>query len=293
MRYLTRSRLIIAAAVVAVGVTVTSMVLVGSAPAQPGAAGRSAAQRGPLPSAPQTSSASSTGPYPVAHVRRGFQFPVLDPSASADNASTAKAIDQAAGSKTYIEMARDIAAASPPPPPPPQASAAFPPIPASLRTLSAGTYARAFVRELLDVNFATATRSELLAWANLNVAPIPLVPIPQRLTPLYLTWLLRGGEGATAVPSAATWNQLAAEHVAWHGSDIQTTTRSTWTTVLADGLDPPDARMDLLAVTGTLTVTQPGHAQLTEQFSLHLDTGTAMYETGYGVSSLDHWSLSR
>ena len=291
MRYLTRSRLVIAAAVVAVSATAISMVLVGSAPAQPGAAGRSAAQqRRPLPSAEQTSSASS-GLYPVAHVRPGFQYPVLDPSASADNVSTARAIDQAATTKTYIEMAKAIETTSPPPPP--QASPAFPPIPTSLRDLSAGTYARAFVRELLDVNFASATRSELLAWANLNTAPIPLVPIPQRLTPLYLTWLLRGGEGATAVPSAATWSQLAAEHVTWHASGIQTTTRSTWTTVLADGLDPPDARMDLLAVTGTLTVTQPGHAQLSEQFSLHLDLGTAMYETGYGVSSLDHWTLSR
>jgi hypothetical protein len=132
MRYLTRSRLIIAAAVVAVGITAISLVLVGSAPAQPGAAGESAAQRTPLPSAEQTSSAPS-GLYPVAHVRRGFRYPVLNPSLSADNASTARAINQAATTKTYIEMARDIAAASPPPPP--QASPAFPPIPTSLRTL--------------------------------------------------------------------------------------------------------------------------------------------------------------
>ena len=291
MRHPTRSRLIIIAAVVAVSVTALSMVLVGSAPAQPAGGGRSAARRRPLPSAERTSSASSTGLYPVAHLRRGFRYPVLDPSASADNAGTARAIDQAATTKTYIEMAKAIETTSAPPPP--QASPAFPPIPTSRRTLSAGTYARHFVRELLDVNFATDSRSELLAWANLNVAPIPLVPIPQRLTPLYLTWLLRGGEGATAVPSAATWSQLAAEHVTWHASGIQTTTRSTWTSVLADGLDPPDARMDLLAVTGTLTVTQPGHPLLSERFSLHLDTGTAMYEPGYGVSSLDHWTLGR
>jgi len=288
---LTKGRAIALAAVLAVGLTAVSMVLVGSAPPparrQPGAA---AAPPRSLPTAKQSSGTTPTT-YPVEHVRPGFQYPVLDPSLSADNASTARVVNQAASSKLYIEMAKAIETASPPPPP--QASAAFPPISTTRRTLSAGTYARAFVRELLDVDFATESHRELLAWANLNTAPMPLVPIPQRLTALYLTWLLRGGEGSSPVPSATVWSQLAAEHVTWHASDVQTSTRSTWTSVLADGFDPPDARMDMLAVTGTLTVVQLGHAPLNESFSLHLDTGTGMYETGFGVSSLDHWKLGR
>jgi len=285
---LTKNRAIALAAVLAVGLTAVSMVLVGSMPnPRPAAAGAAAAPRHPfLPTAKQSSGTTPTT-YPVEHVRAGFQYPLLDPSLSADNASTARVVNQAAGSKLYIEMAKAIESTSPPPPP--QASAAFPPISTTRRTLSAGTYARAFVRELLDVDFATESRSELLAWTNLNTAPMPLVPIPQRLTTLYLTWLLRGGEGSSPVPSQAVWNQLATEHVTWHASDVQTTTRSTWTNVLADGFDPPDARMDLLTVTGNLTVLQPDHAPLTVSFSLHLDTGTGMYETGFGTSSVDHW----
>jgi len=292
MMGLTKGKAIALAAVLAVGITAVSMILVGHTPnPRPAAAGEAAAPPRSLPSAKQTSGTSSGTSYPVVHVRPGFQYPVLDPSLSADNASTARAINQAAGAQLYIAMAKAIESTSPPPPP--QASAAFPPISTTRRTLSAGTFTRAFVRELLNVDFATESRSELLAWANLNTAPMPLVPIPQHLTDLYLTWLLRGGEGSSPVPSATVWSQLAAEHVTWHASDVQTTTRSTWTSVLADGFDPPDARMDMLAVTGTLTVTQPDHAPLTESFSLHLDTGTAMYETGFGVSSVDHWKLSR
>jgi len=289
---LTKGRVIALAAVLAVGITAVSMILVGSTPnPRPAAAGGAAAPPRSLPTAKPSSGTSSGTTYPVAHVRAGFQYPVLDPSLSADNASTARVVNQAASSKLYIEMAKAIESTSPPPPP--QASVAFPPISTTRRTLSAGTYARAFVRELLNVDFATESRSELLAWANLNTAPMPLVPIPQRLTTLYLTWLLRGGEGSSPVPSQAVWSQLAAEHVTWHASDVQTSTRSTWTSVLADGFDPPDARMDMLAVTGTLTVVQLGHAPLNESFSLHLDTGTGMYETGFGVSSLDHWKLGR
>ena len=228
-------------------------------------------------------------PYPVATARPGWQSRlILDPSLSADNASTATVLDNAATQPKYVGIAKAIQAMSAPPSP--QASAEFPPIPASRRDLSAGAYVRSWTRELLDIDFATESRRQLLAWANLNVAATPLVPIPASDTRLFAIDQLRSPP--SPVPSAATWNQLAAEHVTWKVSNVMTRYRSVWQTTVTDGLVPPDPRMEMLVVTGTLTVTQPGQSPRTEQVSLDVTTATGLYETGYGIAEETHWETA-
>jgi hypothetical protein len=61
--------------------------------------------------------------------------------------------------------------------PAPATGAAFPPIEAA-DTQSPSMYAMAFTQELLDVDFATTTRNELLAWAGYNNAPNTTIDIP-------------------------------------------------------------------------------------------------------------------
>ena len=221
------------------------------------------------------------------HRRPGWQSRLLlDPSLSADNASTANVLASAA--PKYALVAKELQSASPPPPP--QASAEFPPIPASCRDLSAGAYVRSWTRELLDIDFATESRRQLLAWANLNVAATPLVPIPASDTRLFAIDQLRSPP--SPAPSAATWSKLAAEHVTWKVSNVMTRYRSVWQTTVTDGLVPPDPRMQMLVVTGTLTVTQPGQSPRTEQVSLDVTTATGLYETGYGIAEETHWVVA-
>ena len=279
---------IVVVLVAGLALTAGTMAMIGS-PHPPGA------QRQAQPPPPvvrgRSPHATTTPPtsYPVATARPGWQSRLtLDPSLSADNASTANVLDAAATQSKYVAIAKTLQTMSAPPPP--QASAKFPPIPASRRGLSAGAYVRAWTRELLDLNFASESRGQLLAWANLNVAATPLLPIPAQDTPLYAIDQLRSSP--SPVPSAAMWSQLAAEHVTWQVSNVATRYRSVWQTTVTDGLVPPDPRMEMLVVTGTLTVTQPGKPVRTEQVSLDTTTATGLYETGYGIAEETHWAVA-
>jgi len=280
---------IVAVLVLGLGLTAGTMALLGSSSTPAGGAKRQATTPPPSSRGLRGRSPRVTVACPVAKPRSGWQSRLtLDPSLSADNASTARVIDKAAGTAKWTQLAHTIQSDTPPPPP--QASAAFPPIPASRRSLSAGAYARSFTRELLDVDFASESRSQLLSWANLNTAAVPLAPIPANYARLYPIDQLRSAGGP--VPSSAMWSQLAGEHVVWRVSGVTTRYRSVWETTVSAGFVPPDPRMEMLVATGTLTVTQPGHAPRTEQVSLDITTATGLYETGYGVANPDHWSVT-
>ena len=277
--------------IVIVVVLVAGLTLTAGTMAMVGSHHTPGAKRQAQPPAPVVRGRSphASASYPVATARPGWQSRLsIDPSLSADNASTATVLDAAASKPKYVAIARTLQSMTQPPPP--QASASFPPIPASRRDLSAGAYVRSWARELLDVNFASDSRRQLLAWANLNVAAVPLLPIPVQDAPLYAIDQLRSSP--SPVPSAAMWKQLAAEHVTWQVSDVLTRDRSVWQTTITDGLVPPDPRMEMLVVTGTLTVTQPGKPTRTEQISLDATTATGLYETGYGIAEADHWTVA-
>ncbi|MGC8513839.1 MAG: hypothetical protein ACP5P1_12520 [Acidimicrobiales bacterium] len=173
--------------------------------------------------------------------------------------------------------------------PAPVPSAQFPAVTHAARQ-DPDSYATSFVSELLNLDFATQTRVDLLAWAVSETSPdtMPGVPAAAAAKVLYADLDPTG----SPIPPASTWAANAASGVTWTASDVTITPAPTWSEVLATGWQPPDVRMDFLDVTGNLTVTQTGHTPTVEAFSLQLGLGSAEYHDGYGAMSLNNWTIS-
>ena len=168
-------------------------------------------------------------------------------------------------------------------------SVAFPPIAAS-DVQAPSTYALAFTQELLDVDFATSTREELLAWASYNNAPNSIVTIPAlinlKVLPASLTI------SPTPVPTLTQWRGLAATRTTWRVSGLVTSVSPIWTQLLATSWQPADPLMAMYDVSGTLTVTTPGEAAVVESISFALTLGGASLRAGYGAVALDDWTVN-
>jgi len=166
-------------------------------------------------------------------------------------------------------------------------SAAFPPVDVT-DSHAPSTYALAFTQELLDLDFATSTREELLAWASYNNAPNSLVTIPAaidlKLLPASLTM------NPTPVPTLAQWKRLAAARTTWRVSGLVTSVSPIWTELLATGWQPVDPLMVMYDVSGALTVTTPGHAPNVESFFFVLTLGGASWHPGYGAVVMNDWT---
>jgi len=153
MRYIWESARVklLVAAVVAVGVVVAGIALVrSSAPSTNVSTARSAS--------------ASPASAPAYHPLR-----VLPPQTSVQWTAD-ETMQQSSSSQ-------DVAALEAATFPAPAISASFPVI-GSADSSSPSMYALAFTQELLDINFATSTRNELLAWSGYNNAPFTLVEMP-------------------------------------------------------------------------------------------------------------------
>jgi len=168
-------------------------------------------------------------------------------------------------------------------------SVAFSPIAAS-DVQAPSTYALAFTQELLDVDFATSTRKELLAWASYNNAPNSIVAIPAlinlKVLPASLTI------NPTPVPTLTQWRGLAATRTTWRVSGLVTSVSPSWTQLLATGWQPADPLMAMYDVSGTLTVTTPGEAAVVESIFFVLTLGGASWHAGYGAMALNDWTVN-
>jgi hypothetical protein len=168
-------------------------------------------------------------------------------------------------------------------------SAAFPPI-ASSDLEAPSTYALAFTQELLDVNFATSTREELLAWASYNNAPNSIITIPAlinlKVLPASLTM------SPTPVPTLTEWRKLAATRTTWRVSGLVTSVSPIWTQLLATGWQSADPLMAMYDVSGTLTVTTLGEAPDVESIFFVLTLGGASWHAGYGAMALNDWTVN-
>lgn len=168
-------------------------------------------------------------------------------------------------------------------------SVAFPPIDAS-DSQAPSTYALAFTQELLDVNFAASTRKELLAWASYNNAPNSLATMPAaidlKLLPASLTM------NPTPIPTSTQWKSLAVVRTIWRVSGLVTSVSPIWTQLLATGWQPVDPLMSMYDVSGTLTVTTPGHAPGAESIFFVLTLGGASWHAGYGAMALNDWTVN-
>ena len=171
--------------------------------------------------------------------------------------------------------------------PAPAPSAHFPAISHANRQ-NPETYATAFVTELLNIDFTKQTRLALLAWAVSETSPDTMPGTPTSATAKVLYADL--DPAGSPLPTPAVWSANAASGVIWSTSDVTMTPVPIWTQVLATGWQPPDSRMNVLDVTGNLTVTQTGRPPAVEPFSLQLGLGTAEYHNGYGAMSVNNWT---
>jgi hypothetical protein len=173
--------------------------------------------------------------------------------------------------------------------PVPATSAVFAPIEAT-DTESPAMYAMAFTQELLDIDFATATRNELLAWAGYNNAPNTTIDLPasaqSKVLPDSLT------TSPAALPSTAQWSAFAKSRTLWRVSGLVVSVNPTWTQALGAGWVSVDPLMVIYDVSGILTATTPGHTASVESISFGLTLGGASLHPGYGAVAVDDWTVN-
>jgi hypothetical protein len=173
--------------------------------------------------------------------------------------------------------------------PAPATSAPFPAIVAA-DTSSASLYAMAFTQELLDIHFATSSRSQLLAWADYNNAPYSLGVVPESLGSRVLVTSLT--TGPSPVPSVTKWTEFAQSRTSWTVSGLVVSVNPTWTQALSAGWEPRDPLMGIYDVSGVLSVTSPGHVAVVKSISFALTLGGASLHPGYGAVALDGWTVN-
>jgi hypothetical protein len=173
--------------------------------------------------------------------------------------------------------------------PVPATSAAFPPVD-RVDSSSPSMYALAFTQELLDIDFATSTRNELLAWAGCNNAPYTLSSLPTALSVKALATSLT--TSPAAVPSVTRWSALAKSRTVWRMGGLVISVSPVWTQILSAGWMSVDPLMVIYDVSGTLTVTTPGHPPVVESVSFGLTLGGASLHPGYGAVAVDYWTVN-
>jgi len=215
--------------------------------------------------------------------------PVYNPPSQANNGTSAsrQQADNAklAAANDHPAQWAAVSALNPPAPAP---SAQFPAISYATRQ-NPDSYATAFVTELLNIDFAKQTRRALLAWAVSETSPdtMPGTPASAAAKVLYADLDPTG----SPLPTPAVWSANAASDVTWTTSNVTMTPAPIWTQVLATGWRPPDSRMNVLDVTGNLTITPSGKPAVVKPFSLQLGLGTAEYHNGYGAMSVNNWTV--
>ena len=173
--------------------------------------------------------------------------------------------------------------------PSPATGAAFPPIVAA-DTSSPSMYAMAFTQELLNVDFATTTRNELLAWAGYNNAPNTTIDLPAsaqlKVLPDSLT------TSPATMPSTAQWSAFATSRTLWRVSGLVISVSPTWTQALSAGWESVDPLMVIYDVSGTLTATTPGRTPVVASISFGLTLGGASLHPGFGAVAVDNWTVN-
>jgi hypothetical protein len=188
-----------------------------------------------------------------------------------------------------------IAAASRVSVPVPAVSTTYPTV-ASADRDDPSAYAIAFVTELLDTNYAVASREGLLAWAEHEEAPNTLPGVPSAVAGKALVLSLADpdlpGGSPSPVPSAMQWVAEAQNGVSQSVTDVQAEVDPDWTRIISQGWQPRDPLMTVETVTGTLTVATKGVVAPPQSFSLVLTLGSAAHvRAGYGAVAAADWTL--
>lgn len=153
-------------------------------------------------------------------------------------------------------------------------------------------WAREFVTGLLDIDFATQSRSALGPWLVAAEAPdlMPGVPPGGQYGGLYATVLEPDVTGQPSpIPTAEEWAANAAANLRWSVSGLQVTPDPAWQSMIDAGWQPRDLRATVEDVSGLLTVTG-GATSTVHRFSLGLQVGSAHWHAGYGSVLLAGWT---
>ena len=157
-------------------------------------------------------------------------------------------------------------------------------------SVSATLYAMAFTQELLDIDFATSTRDDLLAWANYNNSPNTLTGLPTSLSTKVLCLSLT--TGPSPVPTAQAWHLLAKSRTTWRVSGLVVSVNPAWIQAMNSGWTSVDPLMVIYDVSGLLTVTTPGHPSVVRSIAFALTLGGASLHPGYGAVALNYWTVN-
>ena len=155
---------------------------------------------------------------------------------------------------------------------------------------SATMFALAFTQELLDIDFATATRDRFLAWTNYNNAPDSLSGLPASSREKVLCVSLT--IGSSPVPSVGAWHLLAKSSTTWRVSQLAVSVSPAWIQVMTSGWTSSDPLMVIDDVSGLLTVTTPGRSTVVHSIAFGLTLGGASLHPGYGVVALNYWTVN-
>jgi hypothetical protein len=192
------------------------------------------------------------------------------------------------------ETPATIAAARATSVPVPALSAAYPAVPAVDRA-DPTAYAIAFATELLDTDYASQTRAELLGWAEHEEAPNTLPGVPTDVAGKALVLSLADpnlpGGSPSPVPSPAQWATDANAQVSQRVRDLSAEVDPDWTQIVSEGWEPADPLMTIETVTGTLTVTTKGQAAAPESFTLTVTLGSGAHVHGYGAVAAGNWTV--
>lgn len=146
-------------------------------------------------------------------------------------------------------------------------------------------WARGFVRGLLDIDFARASRSSLGSWLVAEDAPdlMPGVPASFAARALYVSALDPTILGATSpIPSPSSWKFDARSRVRWSVHDLLVELDPQWQQMIDTGWQPRDLRATVEDVSGVLSVTR-GATTTSRRISLVLQLGSATWHEGYGT----------
>jgi hypothetical protein len=157
------------------------------------------------------------------------------------------------------------------------------------------TWAQTFVAALLDIRYSQQSRSALGSWLQAQEAPylLPAVPAAVADKILFLSVLdpqLVQSAGSPIV-SLSQWEADAKAGVRQTVSSLLVQPDPGWQQLVSSGWQPTDARMDILDLTGLLTVTSGSHKRV-EHFTLSVSVGGARWHPGYGTISIDEWHVT-
>jgi hypothetical protein len=268
--------------VLAIGMALALVVVIGIAAATNGAGGRHA---GAIVAAPTFRRGPASTTLPASTPR--YTPSTVEPAATATQTSIDSRLAQA-------ESPSSIAAAEVLAVPAPRDSSAYPAVPAEARE-SPIAYASSFTTELLDRNYRHQSRAELLAWAQAEESPNTLPGVPASIAnkALYASLAdpaMPGGTGASPVPSVKGWAADANAGTSQRVIDVLVTVDPAWTQIIDQGWEPRDPLMSMMDVTGTLIVGN-GATTARHAVSMVLAVGSCDRVLGLGAMAVQNWTV--